>query len=39
MECAIYPYKLTCRFGSEPVERKMETLILKDGLLDFSPLH
>ena len=35
-ERAIFPYTRAYRFGSEPVEREMEALVLKNDLLDLQ---
>jgi len=35
-ERAIYPYTRAYRFGSEPVEREMEALVLENDLLDLQ---
>ena len=35
-ERAVYPYTRAYRFGSEPVEREMEALVLKNDLLDLQ---
>ena len=35
-ERAVYPYTRTYRFGSEPVERELEALVLENDLLDLQ---